>query len=302
MVVQQDCLAKNSIETHKSTPLSNYQLWYHVAMKAFEFKCNLCNYLSNSEWDRLLRDGPSCDSCGSSIRMREIVCAFLDLYSVELSRDFKVVGLSDADLIADYFRKLIHHNYTNTFFDTHPKLDICNLQKDSFETADVLISSDVFEHVFFPLSNALEGSFNLLKPGGTLICTMPWTTWQSSIEHFPWMTSYSVHEQLNGDHVVLGVDSTGSKRRVENPIFHGGPGNTLEMRKINVFVLVEDLKRVGFTDIKIHHQDRPEFGIRRPDGVVGVVTAIKPKVQMYAEAVEQNNLVGSIKRLVKSRK
>ena len=269
-------------------------------MATVEFMCNLCSQKSVSEWDDLLREGPSCGSCGSSVRMREIVCAFQDSLSDELSSDFKVIGLSDADQIAEYFKKLIGSNYTNTFFDTHPKLDVCNLQKGSFATADVLVTSDVFEHVFFPLSKALEGSFDLLKPGGTMICTMPWNTWQSSVEHFPWMTSYSVHQQPNGNYVVVGIDATGSTRVVESPIFHGGPGNTLEMRKINIFVLVEDLKSAGFIDIIIHNEDRPEFGLRRPDGVVGVVTATKPKVQNYNEVVEEYNLVDMIKKLVKS--
>jgi hypothetical protein len=65
---------------------------------------------------------------------------------------------------------------------------------------------------------------------------------------------------------------------VTNPVFHGGPGNTLEMRKININVLVHELERVGFSEITIHDQNRPEFGIRRADGVVGVVTARKPHV------------------------
>lgn len=232
--------------------------------------------------------------------MREIVCAFQDLHPGDLSKDFKIIGLSDANLIANYFENLLGGRYKNTFFDTAPKLDVSDLKPISFETTDVLISSDVFEHVFFPLSRALEGSYNLLKPGGRMICTMPWSTFQPSIEHFPWMTSYTVSKLSNEQYAVLGVDSTGAIRVVEEPIFHGGPGNTLEMRKINVLVLVEDLRKAGFVDIQIHNQDRPEFGIRRPDGVVGVVTAVKPKSEVDTSDCEPNGLLQKLKRIFNS--
>jgi|694.fasta_scaffold19824_5 hypothetical protein len=227
--------------------------------------------------------------------MREIVCAVNEIQRPSDSSKFKIIGLSDAELMSNFFNQKFGNCYLNTYFDSEPKLDIGNLSNRNFASADLLISSDVYEHVFFPLHNSILGSFNLLKPGGHLVLTMPWNTWQDSVEHYPWMVSYSVHQVSDGIYSVIGIDQSGSERIVTNPVFHGGPGNTLEMRKININVLVHELVRVGFIEIKIHDQNRPEFGIRRADGVMGVVTARKPHA--VDNELLQSTFLKSIQRI-----
>ena len=106
-----------------------------------------------------------------------------------------------------------------------------------------------------------------------MILTIPWNTWQGSTEHYPWMISYSMQLDQNGQYFVIGKDSRGDSRIILDPIFHGGPGNALEMRKINIHVLIHELHRCGFREIVVHQENRTEYGIRRADGVVGVVTA-----------------------------
>jgi hypothetical protein len=86
------------------------------------------------------------------------------------------LGLSDATLIEDYLSGLRGVRYKNTFFDVRPRLDITNPSIFLRGSADILISSDVLEHVFFPVSKALDGHSTVLKRGGLLILTVPYTT------------------------------------------------------------------------------------------------------------------------------
>ena len=49
------------------------------------------------------------------------------------------------------------------------------------------------------------------------------------MEHYPDMREYKVVE-LGGEHVIAILDRDGRKWLDAEPIFHGGPGSTLEMR------------------------------------------------------------------------
>lgn len=247
---------------------------YIDSMAVTEFACNICQSVNRVEWETLFREGPSCEICGSSVRMREIVDAFLALVSKGF-RFRNAVGLSDVEQIATFFAKIPNLNYTNTFLDTEPRLDISNVGPEDSAKYDLIISSDIFEHVFFPLRNSLKGCFDLLTSKGVLICTMPWNTFGNSIEHYPWMRSYNVHFSKSGEVILIGIDADGNKRIIKDPIFHGGPGNTLEMRRINVYVLIDALRDVGFQDFDLRDMSVVSAGIRRADGVVGTLIAFK---------------------------
>lgn len=161
------------------------------ANEVIKFNCNLCGGSSSAEWGTLLREGPSCSTCGSSVRQREVVNAVEEILRAD-KKVINVIGLSDSPQIETYFKSHEKVNYTNTFIDTDPLLDISAPALKWADSADVLISSDVFEHVFFPISKSLCGSFKILKNGGYIIITMPWNYLGPSIEHYPWMVSYEV--------------------------------------------------------------------------------------------------------------
>jgi hypothetical protein len=44
-------------------------------------------------------------------------------------------------------------------------------------------------------------------------------------------------------------------------IWHGGPGNVLEMREFSEQDILKELTDAGFTDIRIHDEDYAQFGI-----------------------------------------
>jgi hypothetical protein len=242
--------------------------------EVIKFLCEFCNCHNHSRWGLLLREAPTCQGCGSSVRQREVIHAISEIMH-EFSGEVRIVGLSDAPQIEQYFSSNSSIRYTNTFFDAHPLLDISSPQPEWLGSADILISSDVFEHVFFPIRDSLLGCYKILKPKGHLVMTMPWNFRGPSVEHYPWMVSYKVVENEPGNFTVVGTTKDGIEIKVDEPCFHGGPGNTLEMRKLSLDVIIDEIQSIGFTNVAVSLESIEKYGIRRADGVVGVITAKK---------------------------
>lgn len=237
--------------------------------------CNLCNARNTRPFYSLEREGPSCGNCGSSVRQRQIVLQVLKISKLKASsRDLRLIGLSDSDQVSQYLSKKWPHSYSNTFYDTEPLLDITSPGIQWQETADILISSDVLEHVFHPIANALNGKKSVLKPGGKLILTVPYTFDEPNREHYPWMVSYEVFQAKNKSWQVRARNALGDSVIVENPIFHGGPGNTLEMRLLSRAHLLEEVKKAGFKRVRLIESNNRRLGIRMQ---MGVLVATKPR-------------------------
>jgi SAM-dependent methyltransferase len=188
----------------------------------------------------------------------------------------KVLGLSDAQTLEEFMLDQSWMTYLNTFIDTEPTLDVSNPDAKFANSCDVLISSDVFEHVMHPLSNSILGAKKILKPGGWLILTMPWTKFGNSVEHYPWMRSYDLDEM--GD--VFGISISGERIKIDNPIFHGGSGQTLEIRFMSLYSLIDLLHLCGFEQISVLDQDDLENGISRNGGNIGTIICQAPSTQI----------------------
>ena len=93
------------------------------------------------------------------------------------------------------------------------------------QRGDFVISTEVFEHVAPPVSRAFTGAFSLLKPGGHLILTTPFTNKPATVEHFPDLQDYRIVE-FSDDYVLVNRAKDGRYALHENLIFHGGPGTT----------------------------------------------------------------------------
>jgi hypothetical protein len=200
--------------------------------------------------------------------MREIAYHIKDFAGTD--KNVKVLGLSDHEIIQRYVSR-IGLDYVNTFFDEQPMLDICNPSPAFIEYADILISSDVMEHVLPPISRAFSGHFTVLKPGGKLILTTPYFHLSSYIEKFPHMISYTVDSEGN----VFSFGKNYENLKIEDPIFHGGPGNTLEMRLFAPETIVEGLIVAGFKDVRINEDNIRDHGIIRSSSHIGTITAVK---------------------------
>ena len=228
------------------------------------FTCNLCgtpNTVEAIPWET-----PTCSSCGSNVRMRAIIYMLAqELFGEErLLPEFprcdnvKGFGMSDAQCYSTLLAEKT--NYTNTFYDREPYLDITESHSDQHGTYDFILSSDVFEHVAPPVERAFEEAFRLLKPYGVLCITVPSVIAEETDEHYPDLYQYSVIE-LAGEHVLINRKRDRTLEVHGNLVFHGGIGSTLEMRLFAQADLVRKLRGAGFSDVVLQMEPVERFGI-----------------------------------------
>ena len=225
------------------------------------FTCNICG--APCESDHLDRERSSCAACGSSVRERWIIHALstglfgpsLPLREMPVRREIRGIGMSDSPRLADGLAA--HFSYTNTFFHTEPRLDIVTTTNEALY--DFIITSEVFEHVGPPVQAAFNNLARLLKPDGVAVFTVPWGYQPATIEHFPDLHDWNVVELRSG-YVLLNRTADGRLETLENLVFHGGPGSTLEMRIFAHASLMEHFRIAGFTTIQMA-EDYPAWGI-----------------------------------------
>jgi SAM-dependent methyltransferase len=228
------------------------------------FTCNLCgtsNTVETIPWET-----PTCSSCGSNVRMRAIIYMLaLELFGeARLLPEFPVCanvkgfGMSDAHCYALLLAEKT--NYSNTYYDRQPYLDITESHPDQHGTYDFILSSDVFEHVAPPIERAFEEAFRLLKPYGVLCITVPSVIADQTDEHYPDLHQYSVIE-LAGEHVLINRKKDRTLEIHDNLVFHGGIGATLEMRLFAQADLVRKLRGAGFSDVVLQMEPVERFGI-----------------------------------------
>lgn len=226
------------------------------------YRCNICGHTCITLVEQLDRETSSCPGCGSTVRMRSVIHALsivlfgesLALPDFPARPDVRAIGLSDWNGYAIPLAQKLH--YTNTFYHKEPRLDITSIDPALENTLDVLISSDVFEHVAPPVSLAFQNAYKLLKPGGTLILTVPYTLDAETVEHFPDLYRYKV-SSVENRRLLHNTTRDGREQTFEQLVFHGGAGETLEMRIFSLDGLSRELKGAGFCGLTI--LDGPGF-------------------------------------------
>jgi SAM-dependent methyltransferase len=235
---------------------------------ALDYTCNVCGEPCRTEREQLGRETPSCPTCLSTVRMREVTYlaslalfgAGLPIRELPVRPHLRAVGLSDW---WEYGDRLAHHiDYRNTWYHEEPRLDITDVPDVEAGTYDLVIASDVFEHVLPPVQRAFDGAARLLKPGGAFVLTVPWAPDGETTEHYPDAVDYDVID-VGGHHEVDIVTASGERRRVREPCFHGGPGSTLELRVFSLPGILRCLAAAGFRSVRVLREDVEEFGIVR---------------------------------------
>jgi SAM-dependent methyltransferase len=150
--------------------------------------------------------------------------------------------------------------YTNTFLHKAPSLDITGPGQEWLGQCDFVMSSDVFEHVVPPISRAFKNTLQILKPGGIFVLTVPYTLTGETREHFPELHRYQVLSR-KGKRVLVNMTNEGKVQEFDQLVFHGGEGETLEMRVFSETGLLRELEQAGFADIRIHREPFRQFGI-----------------------------------------
>lgn len=224
------------------------------------FRCNLCGRANLVAPVRIGREVPSCDRCGSTVRFRTIARlvtrALLEsdaaLCDVTPDRRIRGLGLSDAEVYAKPLARVFAYEYT--YFHASPRLDILRIPTHRRGCYDFLIASDVFEHVAPPIDLAFRNAHALLAAGGVFIFSAPFTLADDTVEHFPDLHDWRL-EKRDRRWRVVNTTREGRLQVFDDPVFHGGPGTTLEMRLFSRTALIRHLERAGFT--RIHIADEP---------------------------------------------
>ena len=229
------------------------------------FRCNLCGRDAIAPKNRFSREEKSC-KCGSTVRQRALMHVLsMELFGESLPlADFPrrpdIVGV-DMSGATTYSNRLAGKlGYINTFLHKAPRLDITDPDHEWFGKCDFVISSDVFEHVPPPVDVAFSNVHKLLKPGGLFLLTVPYAKHGSTVEHFPELHEYQIQDR-NGNRRLINTTRDGRNQLFENLIFHGGEGETLEMRVFSESGVLNELHSAGFENIRTHGTPRQEFGI-----------------------------------------
>jgi SAM-dependent methyltransferase len=256
--------------------------------ESIEFTCNLCGGANRRAVKDLGREEATCSSCGSNVRTRGIVQALsMELFGINLAlpdfpriKSIRGIGTSDSSQYAN--RLAEKFDYRNTFYDREPRFDIAQPVAEEGRY-DFLISSEVFEHVPPPVETAFANAFRLLKPGGVLVLTVPYSIEPAMTEHFPELHEFGlVH--LGAGLALVNRTKTGEVQIFENVVFHGGKGSTLEMREFTESALKTLLSGAGFTDIRIYAEDYRPFGIVRSEAWSLPIAARKGSFSLSADA------------------
>ena len=242
------------------------------------YTCNLCGHANATIPDDARK---LCAGCGGSLRFRAVAHAVTTrvfktdepLYKLDGRFPLRGFGLSDFEGYAAKLAKLC--DYRNTYFHTEPRIDICNPPPEETAANDFVISSDVFEHTPPPAATAFAGTAKVLKKGGVLVLSVPVNPGSSqTIEHYPRLHDFSVEKQ-GEDYVVVNRLAAGGVERYLHPRFHGGPGQTLEMRIFSGRHVLELLERHGFAEPERLAEERPEYGITELGRISGVFIATR---------------------------
>ena len=235
------------------------------AEEEVRFRCNICGRRTRVLASSLSRENVTC-RCGSTVRLR----ALMHVLSMELYGESMILGdfppkpeivVLDMSGAVVYANRLVKKlDYTNTFLHKAPRMDITEPDPQWEGRCDFVISSDVFEHVVAPVSRAFENALGLLNPGGVLLVTVPYNKTGETVEHFPELHNYSI-EMRNGQKVLVNVTAQGVRQEFEDLVFHGGEGETLEMRVFSESGVLTELRKAGFTDIRIWREPCQDLGI-----------------------------------------
>jgi SAM-dependent methyltransferase len=234
---------------------------------SLRFRCNICSTWCSVPVDQLGREVASCSGCGSTARLRSVArCLSLaftgqSLPLADFPHELRGIGLSDDLRMAIHLRR--HLEYENTYYHQEPLVDITSPPQSRLASVDFVLSSDVFEHVLSPVQRAFDGAFSLLRPGGWFILTVPFAPRElgaSTVEHFPDLVEWRI-DKTGPAPVLINITASGEEQRFENLVYHGGAGETLEMRLFSETDLVKNLTAAGFTEIRVADESDLTCGI-----------------------------------------
>jgi len=231
------------------------------------------------------REGGACPKCGAVVRLRALaylVGRALFQKAAPVPQwpkrpKLRGIGVSDWPKFERIYASKF--SYTNTQFDREIYtenlfLDVTDPGLEFAGTCDVVSCSEVLEHVEPPVQDAFDGLYSMLKPGGSLILTVPFI-FGRTIEHFPELHDWKLVP--NGDQrKLVNITSDGRRQEFSELCFHGGGSSVLEMRVFGLDDLQRHLRDAGFMSVRIMDENPLEFGIYWPQPWSRPIVARKP--------------------------
>ncbi len=214
--------------------------------------CPACNFPTLIQNVDSGREGQHCIRCKSNARQRSLVLgAKIARRQVRARKAAaRALGISDGPQTARWATEYFGDRYTNTFFHQAPRLDLTNIPTAMYEMFNIVICSEVLEHVEPPVSRGFFGLSQLLETNGLLVLSVPYNSGASGhVEHFPELSRGQLVE-MDGHLVWRGLNSKGDEETHTNLRFHGGVGSTLEFRVFSEHSLQEHLNDAGFVVVK----------------------------------------------------
>jgi SAM-dependent methyltransferase len=193
----------------------------------------------------------------------------MELFGIRLSladfprvKSWRGLGTSDSSQYANRLGEVF--DYRNTFYDREPRFDLGKLDPEDPSQQpnqyDFILSSEVLEHVAPPVHEAFRNAYNLLKPGGVLVLTVPYHL-DEPMEHFPDLHEYGLAE-IGNRMVLVNRTRAGEMQVREDLSFHrSGSEKALEMRIFTEEMLRNALAVAGFGSVKVHAANYRPFGI-----------------------------------------
>ena len=212
-------------------------------------RCAICGAAHKSK--PVSTEEIGCELCGSTLRAQAVCRAILCGLGYPEDENIQIIdsdmsriglGISDDWRLARALSPLFA--YTNSFLHQFPLVDICSPPKETLEKFEFISCSDVLEHTPPPRSAALIGLFQMLKPGGFTVISVPLRRGFQFAEFYPELSRYRIE---NGS--IHWTDNDGLESTDSQPEFHGGSGLTLAFRQWTEEKLIEELKNVGFLEI-----------------------------------------------------
>lgn len=189
----------------------------------------------------------------------ELFGAGLTLPEFPRVKSLRGLGLSDSVQYADALAAKL--DYRNTYFHREPYFDITQIPDGECGRYDFLLSSEVFEHVPPPPERAFANAFRLLREGGVLVFTVPYSLDAATAERFPGLHEFGL-AQVGGRTVLVNRTREGEVQVFEDLAFHiSFGGKALEMREFSEADLKAMLAAAGFTDVRIYGEEYAPYGI-----------------------------------------
>lgn len=200
------------------------------------------------------RERSVCRFCKSTGRERSVAQAMRKAIKLRPNPE-KVIGVSDGKWMVKFATKLFGESYVNHHYHQAPFLDIANPDSSLFGAADIVSCCEVLEHIERPADRAFTGLFNLLKPGGIAVLSVPHGRHgEAHVEHFPEMNNTKL--EMKPSPRWTGYTPDGEFHSFGDLIFHGGLGSTLEFRMYSEDSFREHLENAGFKVLEILPNDR----------------------------------------------